>query len=43
LVSFVVGAVATPWRDPYSMMLLALPLYVLYELTILVVRYAMRT
>jgi sec-independent protein translocase protein TatC len=40
--AFVVGAVATPSQDPYSMTAMALPLYILYELSILVVRYAMK-
>lgn len=40
--SFVVGAVATPSQDPLSMTLMAVPLYVLYEITLLVIRFAMR-
>jgi sec-independent protein translocase protein TatC len=39
--AFVVGAVATPSQDPYSMILMAGPLYILYEGTILIVRFAM--
>lgn len=38
----VVGAVATPSQDPYSMILLAAPLYILYEASILVIRFVMR-
>jgi sec-independent protein translocase protein TatC len=40
--SFIVGAVATPSQDPLSMTLLAVPLYVLYEGSILVIRFAMK-
>jgi sec-independent protein translocase protein TatC len=40
--AFVVGAVATPSQDPYSMTLMAGPLYILYEAAILVIRYAMK-
>lgn len=40
--AFVVGAVATPSQDPLSMSLLAVPMYVLYEGSILVIRYAMK-
>lgn len=39
--AFLVGAVATPSQDPYSMILMAGPLYILYEVTILIVRFAM--
>jgi sec-independent protein translocase protein TatC len=39
--AFVVGAVATPSQDPYSMTLMAVPLYILYEITILVIRFAL--
>lgn len=38
----VVGAVATPSQDPYSMVMMALPLYILYEASILVIRYVMK-
>jgi sec-independent protein translocase protein TatC len=38
----VVGAVATPSQDPYSMIVMALPLYILYEASILVIRFAMK-
>lgn len=40
--SFVLAAVATPSGDPLSMTLMAVPLYLLYEGTQLVVRFAMR-
>lgn len=40
--AFVIGAVATPSQDPYSMTLMAIPLYVLFEASILVIRYGMR-
>jgi sec-independent protein translocase protein TatC len=40
--AFVIGAVATPSQDPYSMTLLAAPLYILYEVSVLVIRYVMR-
>ena len=35
---FVIGAVATPSQDPYSMTLMAVPLYILYEAAVLVIR-----
>jgi sec-independent protein translocase protein TatC len=38
----IVGAVATPSQDPYSMIVMAVPLYILYELTILVIRWFMK-
>lgn len=40
--SFLVGAVATPSQDPYSMALMAAPLYVLYEVSVLVVRFGLK-
>ncbi len=40
--AFVVGAVATPSQDPYSMTAMAVPLYILYEISILVVRFALK-
>ncbi|MGH2829026.1 MAG: twin-arginine translocase subunit TatC [Actinomycetota bacterium] len=40
--AFVIGAVATPSQDPYSMTLMAVPLYLLYEASILVIRFGMR-
>lgn len=41
-VSFVAGAILTPSGDPISMALLALPLYVLYELSLLVIRFGLK-
>lgn len=41
-IAFVLGAVATPSQDPLSMTLLAVPLYILYEASILVIKYALR-
>lgn len=38
----IVGAVATPSQDPYSMLVMALPLYILYEGSILVIRFVMK-
>jgi len=38
----VVAAVATPSQDPYSMLLMAIPLYILYEVSVLVIRFVMR-
>lgn len=40
--AFVVGAVATPSQDPYSMTLMAVPLYILYEASLLIIRYVMK-
>jgi sec-independent protein translocase protein TatC len=41
-ISFVVAAVATPSQDPFSMLIMAGPLYVLYEISILVIRFALK-
>ena len=38
----VIGAVVTPSGDPLTLMLLSTPLYVLYELTILAIRFVLR-
>jgi sec-independent protein translocase protein TatC len=38
----VVAAVATPSQDPYSMIVMGVPLYILYEVSILVIRWAMK-
>ncbi len=40
--AFVAAAVATPSQDPYSMTAMALPLYILYEASILVVRFVLK-
>ena len=42
VVCFVIGAVATPSQDPYTNTLMAVPLYLLYEASYLVVRFLMR-
>ena len=39
---FVLSAIVTPSQDPYTMSALAVPLYLLYELTILIVALATR-
>ncbi|MGH2737070.1 MAG: twin-arginine translocase subunit TatC, partial [Actinomycetota bacterium] len=38
----IIGAVVTPSQDPYTMLVLAIPLYLLYELTILILRLLRR-
>lgn len=38
----VLAAVVTPSQDPLTMLLMAVPLYLLYELTIIVLRVVMR-
>ncbi len=38
----VLAAVATPSGDPYSMLAMAVPLYILYEAAILVIRFALK-
>ncbi len=40
LLSFVLGAIITPTGDPLNMTLLALPIYLLYELGLLLARFA---
>lgn len=42
LAAFVIGAVATPGGDPLSQTLMAVPLYLLYEGSILVIRFAFK-
>lgn len=39
---FIVGAVATPSQDPYSMTLMAVPLYILYEVSLAIIRFVMK-
>ncbi len=39
----VVGAVITPSGDPLTLLLLSAPLYILYEITILVVRFVLKS
>lgn len=41
-VAFLVAAIATPSADPLSQTMLAVPLYILYELSILVVRFVLK-
>jgi sec-independent protein translocase protein TatC len=40
LLSFVLGAIITPTGDPLNMTLLAVPIYLLYELGLLLARFA---
>jgi sec-independent protein translocase protein TatC len=40
--SFIVAAVATPSGDPYTMTLMAVPLYVMYEGSLLIIRFLMK-
>jgi sec-independent protein translocase protein TatC len=42
VVCFIIGAVATPSQDPYTNTLMAVPLYLLYEASYLIVRFIMR-
>lgn len=42
VVIVVVAAIATPSQDPVSQIVLALPLYLLYEISILVIRFALK-
>jgi sec-independent protein translocase protein TatC len=42
LIAFVIAAVATPSQDPISQVVMAVPLYILYELSILVIRYGLK-
>jgi len=39
---FVIAAVATPSQDPYSMGLMAIPLYLMYEGALLIIRFVMK-
>ena len=38
----IVGAAATPTGDPFTMFALAIPLYLLYEVTLLLIRFVLR-
>jgi sec-independent protein translocase protein TatC len=38
----IVGAVITPSGDPLTLLLLSVPLYLLYEATIWIVRFTIR-
>ena len=42
VVSVIVAAVATPSQDPYSNGMLAIPLYLMYEAAVLIVRFVMK-
>ena len=42
LAAFIVAAVATPSQDPISQVVMAVPLYILYELSILVIKYGLK-
>ncbi len=38
----IVAAAATPTGDPFTMLVLAVPLYLMYEITLLMIRYILR-
>lgn len=40
--SFVIAAVATPSQDPYTLVLMAVPLYLMYEIALLIIRFGMK-
>ena len=42
LLAFLVAALATPSGDPLSQTILAIPLYILYEISILVIRFGLK-
>lgn len=42
LIIAIVGAAATPTGDPFTMLFLSVPLYLLYEITLLAIRYILR-
>ena len=42
LIISVVAAAATPTGDPFTMLVLAVPLYLMYEITLLLIRYVLR-
>lgn len=42
LAVFIVAAVATPSQDPFSQIAMAAPLYILYEASILVIRFVLK-
>ena len=42
VLSIVIAAVATPSQDPYTLVLMALPLYVMYEIALLIIRFVMK-
>jgi sec-independent protein translocase protein TatC len=43
LIILIAAAIITPSGDPMTLMLLSVPLYILYELTILAIRFVLRT
>lgn len=40
--AIVIAAVATPSQDPYTLVLMALPLYLMYEIALLIIRFVMK-
>jgi sec-independent protein translocase protein TatC len=42
VVVFVIAAVATPSQDPYTMGMMAIPLYLMYEGALLIIRFIMK-
>jgi len=42
LIILISAAIITPSGDPMTLMLLSVPLYILYELTLLAIRFILR-
>jgi sec-independent protein translocase protein TatC len=42
VLSAVIAAVATPSQDPYTLVLMAVPLYLMYEIAMLIIRFVMK-
>jgi len=42
VLSVVIAAVATPSQDPYTLVLMAVPLYLMYEIALLIIRFGMK-
>jgi sec-independent protein translocase protein TatC len=40
--SAVIAAIATPSQDPYTLVLMAVPLYLMYEISLLIIRFVMK-
>ena len=40
--SAITAAVATPSQDPYTLILMAVPLYLMYEIAVLIIRFVMK-
>ena len=40
--AIVIAAVATPSPAPYTLVLMAVPLYLMYEIALLIIRFAMK-